>query len=146
MFLSSNMLVDDSLEIAVATGLAIVGLVSVPAVSSLALQLTTREPKQDTYEDNDGKATPESVNAYSAKWPKTFVLLFALLSSGTSIATSVLTSLQSGSNGLFLENWLSTGASVSCRSHNPTMSHNSLESNPATLASYPVAGSCNCLK
>lgn len=107
------MLVDDSLEIAVATGLAIVGLVSVPAVFSLALQLTTREPKQDTYEDKDGKATSESVKAYSAKWPKALILLFALVSSGTSIATSVLTSLQSGNNGLFLENWLSTGASVS---------------------------------
>lgn len=118
------MLVDDSLEIAVATGLAIVGLVSVPAVSSLVLQLTTREPKQDTYEDKDGKATPESVKAYSAKWPKTFILLFALLSSGTSIATSVLTSLETGNSGLFLENWLSTGASVSCDSHNPTMLHN----------------------
>lgn len=110
----SNMLVDDSLEIAVATGLAIVGLVSLPAVASLALQLTTREPKQDTYEDKDGKATSESVKAYTAKWPKAFVVLFALVSSGASIATSVLTSLQSGNSGLFLENWLSTGASVSC--------------------------------
>lgn len=108
-------MLDESLRTAVATGLAIIGLVSAPAVSSFVLQLTVREPKQDTYEDEDGKATPESMQAYTAKWPKTFILLFAFLSSGASVATAVLTSLDTGNNGLFLENWLSTGASVSYR-------------------------------
>lgn len=104
---------DDSLNIAVVTGLAVIGLVSVPAVTAFVLQLTTREPKKNTYEDEDGKATPESIKAYSAKWPKTFIVLFALVSSGTSIATAILTTLHIGNDGLFLENWLTTGASVS---------------------------------
>lgn len=104
---------DVSLTVASATGLGLVGLVSIPAIANLALQLTTREPKPVTYEDKDGKATPESIEAYSAKWPKTLVILFAVIASATSIATAVLTTLHVGKDGLFLENWLSAGASVS---------------------------------
>lgn len=103
---------DDSLPIASAAGLALIGLVSVPAVSALVVQLTTREPRSDTYEDEDGKATPESIKAYSAKWPKAFIVLFALLASATSIATAISTTLHAGKDDLFLENWLSAGASV----------------------------------
>ncbi|CAN8100892.1 unnamed protein product [Discula destructiva] len=103
---------DESLKVAVATGLGIVGLVSVPATFSLALRLTTREPKQHSYEDEDGKATSESLNAFSAKWPKSLILLFASLASGASIATAILSTLAAGKNGLFLENWLSTAASI----------------------------------
>lgn len=136
---------DEPLRIAVATGLVIIGLVSVPAVLSLGLQLTKREPKQDTYEDEDGKATPESLQAYSAKWPKTFILLFALLSSGTSTANAILTSLHTENNGLFLENWLSTVASVSCI-FVIKMPYNSDESDIATPDSYPISGGCHCLK
>lgn len=101
------------MTIAVAICVGLIGLASLPAVSTFILQLTTREPKQDTYEDEDGKATPESVKAYSAKVPKFFILLFAVLGCATAIATGVLTTLHIGNDGLLLENWLSAGASVS---------------------------------
>lgn len=103
----------DPMVAAVATGLGIILLVSIPAVFTFLLQLTTRQPKQDTYEDKDGKATPESVTAYSAKLPKTLIVIFAALTCGTGIATAVLATLHIGQDGLFLENWLSAGASVS---------------------------------
>lgn len=110
--IASNMQ-DAPLEIAVAAGLAATGLISVPALSTFITQLTTREPKPETYEDKDGRATPESVEAYSAKWPKTFVVLFAFLATGSSIATAILTTIHTETVDLFLENWLSAAASVS---------------------------------
>lgn len=103
----------DPMVAAVATGLGIILLVSAPAIFTFTLQLTTRQPRQDTYEDRDGKATPESVTAYSAKLPKTLIVLFAALVCGTGTATAVLSTLHIGQDGLFLENWLSAGASVS---------------------------------
>lgn len=99
--------------IAVATSVGLIGLASLPALSTFILQFTTREPKQDTYEDEDGKATPESLKAYSAKASKLFIVIFATLGCATAIATGVLTTLHIGNDGLFLENWLSAGASVS---------------------------------
>lgn len=112
---SSAKMQDDSLRIAVAIGLGLIGLASVPAAQYIVVQLTTREPKSDTYEDEDGKATPESVKAYSAKWAKISSVIFALISSGTAIASAVLTTLHVGNEGLLLEDWLSAGASVSLR-------------------------------
>lgn len=103
----------DPLVVAVATGLGIILLVSTPAFFTFTSQLTTRQPKQETYEDKDGKATPESVTAYSARLPKTLIVLFAALTCSTGIATAVLATLHIGQDGLFLENWLSAGASVS---------------------------------
>lgn len=107
---------DASLTAASATGLGLIGLLSIPAIISLVIQLTTREPKQDTYEDEDGKATPESIKAYSAKLPKALVVIFSVIAAATSIALAVLATLHIGNEGLFLENWLSAGASVSYRS------------------------------
>lgn len=103
----------DPMVVAVATGLGIILLVSIPAVFTFISQLTTRQPKQDAYEDKDGRATPESVAAYSAKLPKILIVLFAALTCSTGIATAVLATLHIGQDGLFLENWLSAGASVS---------------------------------
>lgn len=103
----------DSMVVAVATGLGIIALVSIPAVFTFTSQLTTRQPKEDAYEDEDGKATPESVKAYSSKLAKIFIVVFATLTCTTAIATAVLATLHIGQDGLFLENWLSAGASVS---------------------------------
>lgn len=104
---------DESLTIAVAASLGLIGLVSLPAVSTFVLQLATHELKQDSYEDEDGKATPDSLRAYSTKLPKFLTLLFAALGFATAIATGVLTTLHLRDDGLFLENWLGAGASVS---------------------------------
>ncbi|KAG8163353.1 hypothetical protein KVR01_006650 [Diaporthe batatas] len=103
---------DSSMVVAVATGLGIIGLVSIPALFTLTLHLTARQPRQDTYEDEDGKATPESVAAYSARLPKTLILLFAALACSTGIATAVLATLPPGHDGLFLQDWLGAGASM----------------------------------
>lgn len=104
----------DSMVVAVATGLGIIGLVSIPAVFTSTLHFTARrQPKQDTYEDEDGKATPDSVAAYSARLPKTLIVLFAALACSTGIATAVLATLPPGQDGLFLQDWLSAAASVS---------------------------------
>lgn len=139
-----------SMLAAVATGLGIIGLVSVPAASSLALQLSRPEPKKETYEDEDGKASPESMKAYSAKLPKFFIVLFASLGSGTTIATAVLSTLSSGKDdGLFLENWLSAGASVSrlimttCLPRERERDQNQLTK---TTDFTPVSGYCHCLE
>lgn len=103
----------DPTTVAVAAGLGIIGLVSLPALTTFTLRLTTREPRQDSYEDEDGKATPESLKAYSSKLPKSLIVLFAALGSATAIATAVLATLDIGKDGLFLDNWLSAAASVS---------------------------------
>lgn len=104
---------ENSTIVAVATGLGVIGLVSLPAISIFVLQLTTHEPKQNTYEDKDGKATPDSVKAYSAKVPKSLIVLFAALGFATAISTAVLATIHVERDGLFLENWLGAGASVS---------------------------------
>ncbi|KAL1849599.1 hypothetical protein VTK73DRAFT_9851 [Phialemonium thermophilum] len=94
---------DSTLQI-VGTGLAIVAVCSVPSVTSLVLQLRKRERNTDEiYEDEDGKATPESMKAYSAKLPKALILLFALVGTGLSIAIGLVST---SDEGLALENWL----------------------------------------
>jgi len=102
-----------SMIAAVGTGVGVIGLLSLPSISSLALQLSKREPKEDLYEDADGKSTPESVKAYSAKWPKAAILALAFIGCATAIAVAVLTTLHSSQHELSLENWLSAAAWVS---------------------------------
>ncbi len=95
----------------VGTGLAAVGLCSLPAVSSFIVQLRKRDPKQDTYEDEDGKSTPEAVKAFSAKPSKAAITLFASIGCGLSLAVSVLGTLRLR-DGKCLENWLCAAAWV----------------------------------
>lgn len=94
-----------------AAGVGLIGLLSAPAVVSLAAQLRNRESQPEIYEDEDGKSTPEAVKAYSAKIPKFFVLLFSVTGLGLSIALAVLSTLGE-SYGLFLQNWFSVGTWV----------------------------------
>ena len=105
---------ETALLASVSSGLAVVVLLSIPANSKTFAQLHNREPKSEHYEDEDGKSTPEAVKAYSAKFPKTFTLLFAVAGLGVSIALAVLSILHlAADKDLFLENWLSVGAWVS---------------------------------
>ncbi|KAK3935918.1 P-loop containing nucleoside triphosphate hydrolase protein [Diplogelasinospora grovesii] len=101
------MMRDDSMLVAVATGLAVITLCSVPSISGVVTQLRRRDPKQETYEDEDGKATPESVRAYSAKLSKSLIVVFAGAGCALSIALGLLST---GSEGIRLENWLNVGA------------------------------------
>lgn len=94
-----------------ATGLGLIGLLSIPAGVSFVAQFRRKEARTVVYEDDDGKSTPEAVQAYSAKIPKSFILLFAFIGLGLSVALAVLSTIGE-TNGIFLENWLSVGTWV----------------------------------
>lgn len=72
------------------TGIALIGICSVPALGSTVIRLRRRDAKQDVYEDGDGKATPESVKAYSGKLPKSFVVASASVGLAISIALLII--------------------------------------------------------
>ncbi|KAH7027455.1 P-loop containing nucleoside triphosphate hydrolase protein [Microdochium trichocladiopsis] len=96
-----------------AAGLGVVGLLSIPAALNILEQLHKKEPYDpDTvYEDADGKSTPEATKAFSAKWPKAFILFFSAAGLLVSIALGVLAIISDNklANTLFLENWLCVG-------------------------------------
>ncbi|KAM0262906.1 hypothetical protein ACHAQJ_001499 [Trichoderma viride] len=91
-------------------GLTIVGLSSLPAVFALLSQIRNRTPKDNFYQDIDGTSTPEAIAAFSNKWSKLAILLLSLIGFGASVALSVLSSIRSDKNGLFVPNWLITAA------------------------------------
>ena len=101
---------NDSILLVVATGVALVGVCSIPAATTLTLQLTTKEKKDDRiYEDADGKATPESMAAFSAKPAKTLVVLFAAVGTALSI---VLPICSVRGQSFVTEDWMSMAAWV----------------------------------
>ncbi|KAL1844357.1 hypothetical protein VTJ49DRAFT_36 [Mycothermus thermophilus] len=87
--------VDDSgfMLNAIGAGTALIGLCSVPAAGDIVARLRKRDAKPDTYEDGDGKATPESVKAYSARVPKSLVLISAAAGLAVSVALLVISPL-----------------------------------------------------
>jgi len=99
----------ESLVVGVAAGLGVIALASLPSVSSF---LRRKEPRQAIYEDADGKSTPESMEAYSAKLPKAVLLVLSALGCAASLTNAVLVTLNLGKDGLFLEDWLSSAAWV----------------------------------
>jgi hypothetical protein len=92
-----------------AAGLGVVGLCSIPTAIGLVSQLVKREKKQEIYEDEDGKATAESVKAFSNGLSRFLMLLFA--AGGTAISI-VLGVISPSHLDKFLENWLNVGAWV----------------------------------
>lgn len=106
-----------------AVGLGFVALLSVPALKAIVSQVRSGAPKDNFYEDRDGKSTPEAMAAFSNKGSKTVIFLFALLGLGTSIALSVITTLNPSDHDLALENWLVTAAWVGIQSITLTMRH-----------------------
>ena len=95
------------------TGLGLVGLATAHALVAAINQLRKRTPKDNFYEDVDGKSTPESIAAFSNRLPKLFILAFSVTGFGTSTAISVLSFLYAPFGELFLKNWLIAGAWVS---------------------------------
>jgi len=81
----------DSLLALFGTGVAIIGLCSLPAVSATTTRLTRAEPRAEIYEDEDGRASPESMRAFSTKVPKALILFFAATGLPISIALLLLT-------------------------------------------------------
>lgn len=104
------------LLIEVGAALGLIALTSVPALVGLVKQFRSRKPKDHFYEDRDGKSTAESSAAFSNRWPKTFIFLFAFLGLAVSLANSILatSSTRAGNklDSLFIAEWLATGVSV----------------------------------
>jgi hypothetical protein len=110
----ANMPQNDSMLVVVGTGMAVTGLCSIPAATSLVLQLTRKEKNDNRiYEDGDGKATPESMKAFWAKPAKALILLFAAVGAALSI---VLPVCSTGGESLVVENWMSMAAWVCLQS------------------------------
>ncbi|KAK4227258.1 hypothetical protein QBC38DRAFT_364659 [Podospora fimiseda] len=101
------MVSNDSVRVAVGAGLAVISLFSLPAASNAVMRLRKREPRQDTYEDADGKSTPEAVKAFSTKLPKSLLLISAIAGLALSIAISLLSA---PAKAISLEDWLSTAS------------------------------------
>ncbi|KAK4161185.1 P-loop containing nucleoside triphosphate hydrolase protein [Cladorrhinum sp. PSN259] len=72
-------------------GVAIIGLCSAPAVSALVTRLKKRDRKSDnSYQDADGKATPESTMKFSTTRSKTVILFLAVTGLILSIILTLL--------------------------------------------------------
>ncbi|KAI6783299.1 ATP-dependent bile acid permease-like protein [Emericellopsis cladophorae] len=89
-----------------AIGLGLTGLFTVPAIVAIVRQTRKGAPRDQFYEDEDGKSSPEAIANFSNRVPKALVLFFSAVGLGTSIATAVLTALNPAREGLFYENWL----------------------------------------
>lgn len=96
-----------------AAGLGVTCLSSLPGLFALLAQLRDRTPRDNFYEDVDGKSTPESMAAFSNKAPKICLLISSVIGFGLSIAATILSILDPLGDDLALENWLSNGCWVS---------------------------------
>ncbi|KAL0935128.1 ABC bile acid [Colletotrichum truncatum] len=103
---------DDSiLLIEVGAALGVVALSSVPALTNFVTQLRSHKPKDHFYEDKDGKSTPEASAAFSNRWPKTFINLFAFAGLALSVANSVLATFSQHTSlyhSLIITEWITT--------------------------------------
>ncbi|KAF7558292.1 hypothetical protein G7046_g5857 [Stylonectria norvegica] len=115
-----------------AAGLGIVSLSALPALIAILKQVRNRTPKDNFYEDEDGKSTPEAIAAFSNRVIKIVILGLSLVGVGTSIAITVLHTLQHTQDGSLLEKLLSTASwglilfhAISLGAqHSPVKSHN----------------------
>lgn len=94
-----------------AGGLLLVALLSIPSIWTIVGQIRRGAPKNNFYEDRDGKSTPEAVAEFSNRKPKAAVLLFSLVGLGTSIAISVL-AVTDSKRDQTLDGWFATASWV----------------------------------
>ena len=71
------------------TVLALIVLLTCPAIASAAVQLRNGKPKDRFYEDADGHSTPEAISKFSSKASKMAMLLFSTVGSTTSLVRLV---------------------------------------------------------
>lgn len=93
-------------------GLVVVGLAALPGLLAIVSQMRSRKPKDNFYEDVDGKSTPESIAAFSNWRIKTAILVLSLIGFGLSVTVSLLAILNPGLDGFLLVNWLTTASWV----------------------------------
>lgn len=72
-------------------GTALVGLLTLRAASALVDRLNNRDAKQEIYEDDDGRATPESMKAFSTTRPKIAIVSFSVIGLVISILLVLVT-------------------------------------------------------
>lgn len=72
-------------------GTALVGLLTLRAASAVVDRLNNRDVKQEIYEDDDGRATPESMKAFSTTRPKIAIVLFSAIGLVISILLVLVT-------------------------------------------------------
>lgn len=105
---------DFLLEVGAGAGLGLIAVSSVPGLVGLYRQFRSRAPKDNFYQDKDGKSTPEAVADFSNKWSKTLVVLFAAVGFASSLSLSVLSTLRVlGGRSLLVQDWLVFAAWVS---------------------------------
>lgn len=92
--------------------LAVVILSAIPSGVALVAQKRRNLPKDNFYEDVDGKSSPEAVADFSNTRPKAAISVCAVATFATSLAVSVLETLDT-SLGLSLPSWIVTAAFVS---------------------------------
>ncbi|KJZ71495.1 hypothetical protein HIM_09134 [Hirsutella minnesotensis 3608] len=90
--------------------LSIAGVATLPGALAIFAQIRNRTAKDNFYEDEDGKSTPETLAAFSNKAPKTAIVVLSMLGFASSIAISTLASIDRSENELYLGNWLTAGA------------------------------------
>lgn len=102
----------DNIVLISATGLGVAALTAIPGFFALQAQIRNRTPKDNFYEDEDGKATPESIAAFSNTRRKSITLVFSITAFATQLAVAVLALLGGSHNGASLQDWLIMGSWV----------------------------------
>lgn len=95
-----------------AATIALIVLLTIPAIVHQFPQHKTRNASSEIYQDADGQSTPKAVEACTAKTPKVSMLLLSVTGLGLSITLAVKSTLSGTNNDLFLNNWLSVGGWV----------------------------------
>ncbi|KAI9171700.1 ATP-dependent bile acid permease [Paramyrothecium foliicola] len=93
-----------------AAALAVVGLSGLPALFAFLAQVRSRAPRDNFYEDVDGKSTPEAVAAFSNKRAKAAILILSAFGFILSAVISVSSTLEPVHKAIVVANWLSTAA------------------------------------
>lgn len=81
----------DDLPALFEAGTALVGILTLRAASAVVDRLSNRDVKQEIYEDDDGRATPESMKAFSTTRPKIAIVSFAAIGLVISILLVLVT-------------------------------------------------------
>lgn len=103
-----------NIDLVAATGLGVSILTAVPGFVAIQAQIRNRTPKNNFYEDNDGKSTPESEAAFSNTSSKIATVVCASIALATQLAVAILSLLGRDDRHLAaLPDWLITGAWVS---------------------------------
>lgn len=93
-----------------ATGLGLVALLSIPALRTFVLQTRKGAARDNFYQDRDGKSTPEAIASFSNRRHKIALLLSSVIGLATSVALSVVVTLDQTQHKFCMETWLNTAS------------------------------------